>query len=230
MSANAAAAQPARFDAGRQHRRSMEAKIHVAIKQLAMVEDDYRELLFTATGRMSLTECSDAQLSKVIDALKAKGFRPIQKKGAAGHPVALKARALWISLYHLGAVHNRSEQALEAFAKRQVGAEKLAWMRQHEGYRLIEALKAMAVRHGWVQHDIATQKPLSPIGLQAQLCHAILAKLKAAGAAPADWALHDAAWKLCGEENARDRAWSAEDYQRLAEALGKVLRDAGGAK
>ncbi|MFX8708345.1 regulatory protein GemA, partial [Acinetobacter baumannii] len=71
------------------------------------------------------------------------------------HPMARKARALWISLHKLGVVHNPSEQALEAFAKRQLGCEKLVWARQSDAYRLIEALKSMAERAGWRQHNIA---------------------------------------------------------------------------
>lgn len=217
---------PARFDRTVQHRRSMIAKINIARQQLAMVEDDYRQGLFETTGKVSLTECSDAQLERVLGWLKSKGFRPIPKKGAAQHPMALKARALWVSLYHLGAVHNADEVALEAFARRQLKCERMAWARQSDAFRLIEALKAMAVRNGWLQHDPVRQKPLEPRELQAALCGAILMRLKAKGVAPMDWALHEAAWKLCGFEQAA--AWTAEDYQRLAASLGAKLRSAGG--
>ncbi|MFX8731512.1 hypothetical protein ABTM48_20025, partial [Acinetobacter baumannii] len=89
--------------------------------------------------------------------------------------------------------------------------EKLVWARQSDAYRLIEALKSMAERAGWRQHNIATQRMCTPIELQSGLCQAILVKLKEAGIAPADWGLHDAMWKLCGIENARERAWTAED-------------------
>ena len=221
-------ARPAEFDRGAQHRRAMIAKIAVARKQLAMDEDDYRQGLFEQTGKASLTQCSDAQLERVIGWLKSKGFRALPGKGAASHPMAAKARALWISLYHLGVVHNPAEAALEAFARRQLGCDKLNWARQSDAFRLIEALKAMAVRHGWAQHSVATQKPLDPLGLQASLCQAILAKLKAARLVPIDWALHEAAWRLCGIENARETRWSAEDYERLAQALGAKLREMGG--
>ena len=37
-----AGARPARFDRASQHRRGLIAKIHVARKQLAISEDDYR--------------------------------------------------------------------------------------------------------------------------------------------------------------------------------------------
>lgn len=222
--------RPARFDPAAQQRRAMMAKIQIARKDLAMDEDDYRQALLDQTGHLSLTECSERELVAMLDWLKSKGFKPLPGKKAASHPMALKARALWISLYHLGVVHNRSDAALEAFAKRQLKCEKLAWARQSDAFQLIEALKAMGSRHGWVQHGRASQKPLDPLGLQRSLCAAILDKLKAAGHVPADWALHDAAWKLCGEPNARDRAWSAEDYAALAAKLGAKLRELGPAK
>ena len=224
-------ARPAQFDRANQHRRAMIAKIQIARKDLAMDEDDYRQIVFDKTGRTSLKEASEADLARVLDVMKAKGFRPIAKTGAvaaAQHPMARKARALWISLYHLGVVHNASEQALEAFAARQLKCDKLVWARQSDAFRLIEALKDMARRSGWLQHSPATQKPLDPLGLQISLCNAILAKLKAAGYVPDSWALHDAMWKLCGEENARERAWSTEDYARLAAQLGAQLRQMGG--
>ena len=229
------AARPAQFDAASQHRRSMIAKINVARHQLDMVEDDYRQLLFEATGATSLTTCSERQLEAMIDALKAKGFKPLPKGaerggaargGAAQHPMARKARALWISLHQLGVVHNPAEAALEAFAKRQLGCEKLVWARQSDGFRLIEALKAIAERAGWPMNSGG--RALAPLELQVGLCRSILSRLKDVGAAPADWELHDAAWKLCGIENAHERAWGIEDYARLAAALGAKLRAAKG--
>ena len=149
----AVAARPATFDRSAQSRRSMLAKIHIARKQLAMDEDDYRQLLFEETGHASAGDCSEAQLSRVIERLKKLGFKPLPKAGkkAATHPMARKARALWISLHHLNVVQNPAEEALEAFARRQLGCTKLNWANQREAYKLIEALKAMALRHGWRQ-------------------------------------------------------------------------------
>lgn len=226
MATNAAFARPAQFDSSSQHRRSMIGKVKIAVKQLGMLDDDYRQILFDHTGKMSLKDCSDPQISRVLDVMKQKGFRPLPSKKAASHPMAMKARALWISLYHLGTVHNSSEQALEAFAKRQLGCDKLQWARQSDAFRLIEALKSMAVRGGWQQHCRVSGKPFDPVNLQAALCSAILIKLKDAGVAPADWALHDAAWKLCGIENGKTSPWTASDYELLAKALGDKLRAA----
>lgn len=221
-------ARPASFDRSTQHRRAMTAKIHVARKQLSLDEDDYRQALLDETGQMSLTTCSDAQLEKFLGWLRAKGFKPLPKSRAAQHPVARKARALWISLYHLGEVQNPSDQALEAFAKRQLGCDRLVWARQSDGYRLIEALKAMAERAGWPQRgDRAGQAP-SSLDLQKGLCSAIMSRLQKAAAVPEHWAIEDAAFRLCGIDAVQEHPFTVEHYARIAGALGKVLRESGG--
>jgi phage gp16-like protein len=131
-------ARPAQFDRAAQHRRGMLAKINIAKLQLALDEDDYRQAIFDASGQMSLAACTDQQLDRLLAWCKSKGFRPLPrsngKSPAAQHPMARKARAMWISLYHLGAVHNPAEQALEAFACRQLHCEKFAWAKQSDAY------------------------------------------------------------------------------------------------
>lgn len=225
------ASNPARFDRSAQHRRAMLAKINIARHQLQIVEDDYRQLLFDSTGKISLRDCSDHELDEMLAVLKKKGFSPLPKRGgkaAAMHPMARKARAMWISLYHLNAVHNPSEHALEAFAKRQLGCEKLVWARQSDAYRLIEALKAMASRNGWKQVSLVTGKPLTVLELQEGLCGAIIVRLKDAGLIPHDWTLDDAAWKLCGIDTSdSEGGYTAGHYERLAKALGDKLREYG---
>lgn len=227
LATNPVHARPAQFDRATQHRRAMLAKINIGRHQLRMVEDDYRQLLLATTGKISLRECSDGQLERMIDALKAKGFKPLPKGGraAATHPVARKARALWISLHQLGVVNNPSEQALEAFARRQLKCERFAWARQSEGHRIIEALKSMAARAGWPQHDPVRQKPLDPLTLQSSLCEVILAKLKDAGVVPPVWNLNQAAFRLHGIELGAAGPVTADQYQVLAAALGANLRD-----
>jgi phage gp16-like protein len=207
----------------------MLAKIHLAKKTLQMEHDDYRQILLDETGKLSAGACSEPQLARVLDRLGKLGFTARAGKGAATHKMAKKARAMWISLHQLGVVHNPSEQALEAFAKRQLKCDRMVWANQRQSYQLIEALKAMAERAGWLQRDRIKHGSLTPLQLQSSLCQAILARLRDAGAVPAGWSLHDAAWKLCGIENAKEDPWTAEDYQRLAEGLGRHLRDAPGA-
>lgn len=148
-------------------RRAAVVKVQIARRDLGLDEDTYRTILERLTGRTSSAACSDAELGKVLDEFKAKGWTPKVVTGgkarkpesrkarpAADHPSARKARALWISLWNLGEVRDSSEAALEAFAHRQLGVERLQWADQGLTYKLIEALKAMAERAGWSQ-DLA---------------------------------------------------------------------------
>ena len=149
------------------HRRAMLAKVHLAKKELGLAEADYRAVLYRVTQHESAGALSDAQLETVIAEFKRLGWQQRSstktssgsdlKVGRASatrpadHPAARKARSLWISLAQLGVVRNSSEAALEAFAKRQLGVDRLQWADQAQVYKLTEALKAMAERAGWSQ-------------------------------------------------------------------------------
>lgn len=144
-------------------RRAAVAKVQIARKELRLDEETYRAMLERITGQSSSAACSDAQLGRVLDEMKAKGWKPKVVKGGraarprpertvpASSPVAKKARALWISLHQLGEVRDPSEAALEAFARRQLKVDRLHWAKPHHSHQLIEALKAMADRAGWTQ-------------------------------------------------------------------------------
>jgi phage gp16-like protein len=217
MSAAKTMAKPAQFDRSKSRRNSMIGKIMVGQKDLNLHDDDYRQILLDETGEISLKKCNEAQMARVLAKFEQLGFQPLKPKGMASHPMARKARAMWLSLYHLGAVHNPAEKALEAFACRQLGCERMAWARQSDAYRLIEALKAMAERAGWSQAGKPTVRQL-----QERLAEAVLNAAKDAGMVPADWHLSTAARQICGIEKAM--AWSAEDYDEVARALGTELR------
>lgn len=148
-------------------RRGMIAKVHLGAKELGLQEDARRDLMQRVTGKRSAADCTDAELDAILADYKAKGWTPTVLRGgrparpageaapfrrpAADHPVARKARAMWISLHQLGVVENPSEKALEAFARRQMGGDALAFADQSKGYKLIEALKRIAERVGWSQ-------------------------------------------------------------------------------
>lgn len=157
-------------------RRAMLAKVHLAAKALGLQDEVRRDVLERATGHRSSADCTDEQLHAALEAFRRLGWSPTNKHGnkqsprtgmapvrqprPADNPVARKARALWLSLWNLGVVRDPSERALEAFGKRQLGVDRLAWADQAQGYRLVEALKAMAHRAGWAQdeHDVHALK------------------------------------------------------------------------
>lgn len=221
---------PARFDAGAQRRRALLGKVHLAAKALNLAGDAYRDVLFGVTAKASAGDCSEAELVAVVERMKALGWQQASPKGRArhkpaDHPSAMKARALWISLHHLGAIDNASEMALEAFAKRQLKVERLQWANQRETYRLIEALKAIAERHGWSQSTEGLAAPAVPIVLRRRLVDCIVEKLKAIDLIPTGWKASDAAWRLAGLTLDPMLA-SASDLDAVAKALGDKLRTA----
>lgn len=179
------------------------AKLHIAKKELALHDDDYRAILTRETGQASARGLSEAQIGKVLDVLKGMGWTPrvlkqrsdstnlnvlnggkeaaktpLKGRRTAEHPTAKKARALWISLWRLGVVRNRSDAALEAFAARQLKCERLIWADQQQMYKLIEALKAMAEKAGWSQ-DVSGVDPALHTTVLKERLDALLAAKKA---------------------------------------------------
>jgi len=164
-------------------RRAMLAKVHLGAKDLGLDDDTRRDVLERLTGHRSSADCTDAQLDQVLAEFKRMGWRPksvgqpatpAQPKLAfarkpATSPMALKARAMWKSLWNLGVVRNGSEAALEAFGKRQLGVDRLQWADQSMGYRLIEALKQMAERAGWSQDLAGIAAPKHVLTLKRRL-------------------------------------------------------------
>lgn len=185
-----------------QHRRSLIAKVHVAKKTLGLADDDYRAVLLRVVGHDSAAMLREDQLLAVVQEFERLGFsaaartpRPGPKR--ADHPVALKARAIWISLYQLGEIEDASEPALEAFARRQLKVERLQWADQAMGYKLIEALKAMATRAGWDQRLDGIPVHAKLVVLKRRLVLALLDRMRG-GLIPADWTIERAAFQLAG--------------------------------
>ena len=221
-----AQAKPAAFDASQQHRRSMLAKVHMAKKQLRMTDDDYRAVLLRVTSRMSAADCTQAELDRAVKEFERLGFsaqaRPRGPR-PADHPMAKKAQAMWISLGLLGAITDSSDKALETFARRQLGCARLQWANQSQGTRLIEALCAIAERHGWSQSVKDLPKNAIAINLKRRLCEALMGKLWQAELVPATWDINRAAYDLAGIEIELLFA-GPETLDLVARTFGAVLK------
>lgn len=166
-------------------RSSLLAQVHIARKTLGVQEDDYRALLERVTGRDSAGECTVSQLRDALSEFTRMGFKPrggTRRRDLGNGAVVRKAQAMWISLYQLGAIEDGSDAALETFGRRQLGVDRLRWTNEREGFRLIEALKAMATRHGWDQRVPARMSKADGIRLlKDRLIGAQLARLAKAG-------------------------------------------------
>jgi phage gp16-like protein len=173
----------------------MIAKVKIGQKALGLDDETYRALLQRVAGKRSASELSVEQLDLVLRDMQAKGFKPVvvaggrkpssttdqpvvsnKKSPRADHPSAKKARAMWISLYQLGAVRDRRESALEAFAARQLKVDRLQWADQGQVFKLIEALKAMAERAGWSQDVRGVEDAEGRVVVLKMRLEALLAK------------------------------------------------------
>lgn len=141
---------PAR-KSGDARRRALTAKVHIAKKELRLGDDAYRDILQRKFGKPSSKNLTQPQLVDLVEHFKSLGWKPRKKTPArAGKrpmdakPVSRKARALWISLYHLGCVSDPSESALAAFVKRQAGVDDLRFLKDERP--VVEALKSWLAR------------------------------------------------------------------------------------
>ena len=154
-------------------RRAMTAKIHIARKDLALGDDSYRSLLERITGKTTSKDCSDRQLHAVLEEFRRLGWKPKARPAAAARaartprPIATdeqaaKVRAMWLSLWCLGAIDNPAEEALESYVARMTkspgnpdGIARLQWL-DAAGYdRVIRALRGWCQRVGFPQPTAA---------------------------------------------------------------------------
>lgn len=117
------------------------------------IDDELRhDMIRQACGKPSLKDLTIPELGRVLDAIKGRaGARqqPARGRALADSDHARKIRALWLSLWNLGAVDSPTEAAIAAFAERQLGVQALQWVTPHQASSIIEALRGIGRRYGW---------------------------------------------------------------------------------
>lgn len=156
--------------------------IHIAKSQLALDDSTYRANLTQLTGKDSTKAMTIAELRKVFEDLKTKGFKTTPAKSTkfkrdssmAGDNQSKLIRHLWLSLHDLGEVKNSSEQALAKYVERQTGVSALQWLTMSQASQVIESLKKWemrilkprakavlaAIQKGTIDHEIITSELL----------------------------------------------------------------------
>ena len=117
--------------------------VRAACRAQGIEDDDRRALQLELTRKASLGQMTPAEIGKVLDHLNRNRKAPM-----AHRPHVAKIRALWWSLYWLGAIDQPTEKALNAFVKRQTGRSALRFLDARAAASVIEALKGMAAREG----------------------------------------------------------------------------------
>jgi phage gp16-like protein len=136
--------------------KAMRAKIHIARKELALAEDDYRAILQRAAGIESTADAGPSHLDAVLKELRRLGWKAKHRKGAARRPLSPHAQirmiyAVWADMRpHLS---DGSESALRAFCARQTkteanpaGVTAPEFLDAPMANRVLEGLKAWRAR------------------------------------------------------------------------------------
>lgn len=127
--------------------RSALAKIHIAKKQLAMTDDDYRAMLLSIGGVTSAKELTSIAAAKVLSHLERCGFKPVSRIGRRPRPPRDR-KALVGKIEALLAEAKRPWSYADALAKHMFGIEKIDWCDGDQLWRVVAALQKDAKRHG----------------------------------------------------------------------------------
>lgn len=103
--------------------RNLQRMIHVGCKQLGLDDDTRRDLQLVVTGKASMAAMSEAEMLKVVDALKQRGFKAgFNGASKTRHPTAKRAdvrliHALWGALGRAGKLKKPGREGLNAFLR-----------------------------------------------------------------------------------------------------------------
>lgn len=105
--------------------RALQQLIHVGCRELGLDAQARRDLQLVATGKASMRDMSEADLKKVIERLKADGFRvtasPKARRAPAPRADLRLIHVLWRKLGEAGALRDPSRKGLNAFIQKRFG-------------------------------------------------------------------------------------------------------------
>ncbi len=136
-------------DARKQRRNGLFAMVHIALKDLDISDDDYRDILKNEFRVASASALSIPELGDLVDRFREKGWQP--KAGADSkrqregkQAVALRERAKAMSCEL-----ENGDKRLAGLCKRICGVEKLEWCRDAGKLkRLLVVLGKIAEQEG----------------------------------------------------------------------------------
>lgn len=116
-------------------------KIHIAIKELGIDDDTYRDILAINFDVTSSRDLAPEQAGVLLALLRAKGWQPKGKAGfrpwgrrsqyiKTSDPQQRKVLALWNALgYDMSKLHTR--------VKTQFGIDRFEWLRDHDSLHIL---------------------------------------------------------------------------------------------
>lgn len=133
---------------------ALKRAIMAACKRHGLDDDTRRAAQQRITGKASLTDMTVAELTRLRDHFNRGWKGPRQRRPHIG-----KIRALWWSLYWIGAIERPDDDALNVFVKRQAHVQHINFLDHRLAPAVIEALKSWLEREGvlwWSADRIGT--------------------------------------------------------------------------
>lgn len=124
-------------------RKKLIGAVRAACSRLGIADADRRAAQEELIGKASMSDMSAAELGRLLD-----HFNRGWSGSSTARPHVAKVRALWWTLYWLGAVDEPADHAIDAFVKRQTGIAALRFLDHVHAAPVIEALKSWAAREG----------------------------------------------------------------------------------
>lgn len=193
-------------------RKKLMMAVRAACRRLGLDDDARRDVQRGLVGKPSMADMSLAELGQLLDRLNK------DWKGPQGHRAHVgKIRALWWTLYWLGAIDDPRDAPIDSFVRRQTGISALRFLDHRHAPSVIEALKSWAQREGveWPPKPDATSERRAVVdALWRQLRRRALTSDVDAGryAAGSIKVSPDIA------------AWTAHELDAVIKLLGKRLR------
>jgi phage gp16-like protein len=122
-------------------RRGVLARVHIAKKEMALDDAAYRDVLKRVVGQDSAADCTDGQLTLVLDEFRRLGWKPNTGKPKHANPHVRMAYAIWKDIKQL--LDGKAGDAeLRAFVKRQTGRDAIEFCsEQADLVAVVEGLK-----------------------------------------------------------------------------------------
>jgi len=108
-----------------QQRRGLLAKVHIAIKDLCIDDDIYREILRREFGVASAAALSNRELESLVRYFQGKGWSPKRGKSQPDQVGALRERALGLKEQMA-----MSDVRFSRLCRRICGTDRLEWCRE----------------------------------------------------------------------------------------------------
>ncbi|AGW12816.1 hypothetical protein DGI_0928 [Megalodesulfovibrio gigas DSM 1382 = ATCC 19364] len=124
-------------------RQALSAKIHIAVKDLNMPDEAYRDILQARFGVASSARLSVAQLQDLLKHFAGLGWAPKKKRPAPRAGIEKLCKRIWAQCYSL----KRPVPAYaDGLAKRMYGVEKLIWCDAAQLHAITTALGLQQTR------------------------------------------------------------------------------------